>query len=208
MVKVYAPCLSLDASGTIADAITFTKWKGRNVARQRVIPSNPRSGPQTGMRAMFAFLAKVWQSLTTAEQATWDDRAKADNISPFNAQVGYNQDRWRRFLCPSAEDPADETGTQPGAAVVTPTGGIRQIKLSIADDANAPDYAYLIFRSETGTFTPGYDNCIAVVDWDNSGTTVYVDAPLTPGTYYYQVIGTLKTGLKGIASTEVSAAAT
>lgn len=208
MVKVYAPCLSLDASGTLADSITFTKWKGRNVARQRVIPSNPQSASQTGMRAMFGWLSKIWASLTTAEKATWEDRAKADNISEFNAMVGYCQDRWRRFLFPAAEDPADETGTAPSAATVTPTAGIRQVKLSIVDGANAPDYGYAIFRSTTTGFTPGYDNCVAVVDWDDSGTTEYVDAPLTPDTYYYKVIGFLKSGLKGATSTEADATPT
>ena len=46
MVRVYGPAMSLDASGTLAETITFTKWKGRNVLRQRVIPTNPKTGPQ------------------------------------------------------------------------------------------------------------------------------------------------------------------
>jgi len=32
MVKLNAPLMSLDASGTVANSITFAKWKGRNYA--------------------------------------------------------------------------------------------------------------------------------------------------------------------------------
>ena len=208
MVKLYGPMMSLDARGTLADAITFSAWKGRSYARQRVIPSNPRSGPQTGMRSMFAFLTIDWVNRTAVEQATWDDRAKAANISNFNAYCGYNQDRWRRFHFPSTEDPATETGTAPGAPTVVATGGIHQCKLQITDGTPAPDYEYAIFRDTEASLTPGYDNCVAVVAWDTGGVTTYIDAPLTPGTYYYVVIGGLTTGLEGAPSTEVSGTVT
>ena len=41
MVKVYGPMMSLDATGTIGKTATFSKWKGRNYVRQRVVPANP-----------------------------------------------------------------------------------------------------------------------------------------------------------------------
>ena len=58
MVKITGPMMSLDAQGTLGDAITFAKWKGRPYVRQRVIPSNPKTGAQLGRRAMFKFLTK------------------------------------------------------------------------------------------------------------------------------------------------------
>lgn len=51
MAKVTSPLMSLDASGSIAGAITFSKWKGRNYVRQLVIPANPRSAGQQATRA-------------------------------------------------------------------------------------------------------------------------------------------------------------
>lgn len=208
MVKVYGPMMSMDASGSIADAITFSKWKGRNYVRQRVVPANPQSGPQTGMRAMLSFLSKQWTNLSAAEKADWLTRAQATIISNFNAYTSYNQTRWRSFLAPSKEDPAAETGTQPGAPTTTPTGGIRQIQLSIADHANAPDWGYIIHRSTSTGFTPAWSNAVAVVEWDSGGTTVYIDAPLLPDTYYYRIAGFLDTGLMGILEAEVNGTST
>jgi len=208
MVKVYGPLFSIGATGTLGNAITFSSWKGRAYVRTRVIPANPQSGPQTGMRAMLKFLSQSWAGMTTAEQADWLTRATATTISNFNAFVAYNQTRWRNYLNPSTLDPADETGTAPDAPTTTPTGGIRQVQLSIADGVNAPDFAYVIHRDIETAFDPAYSNVIAVVPWDSGGTTLYVDTPLLPDTYYYRVYGTLKTGLKGAVETEVTGTAT
>ena len=208
MVKVYGPLFSIDASGTLGDAITFSKWKGRSYVRQRVIPANPRSGPQTGMRAMLKFLSQQWTNLDTAEKADWLTRATATTISNFNAYVSYNQTRWRNYLNPSKLDPAAGTGTSPDAPTTTPTGGIRQVSLSIADGANAPDWGYVIHRDIETAFTPAYSNVIAIVEWDSGGTTLYVDTPLVPDTYYYRVYGFIDTGLKGAVEAEVEGTAT
>ena len=164
MVKVFGPMFSMDASGTIANAATFSKWKGRNYVRQRVKPSNPQSGPQTGMRAMLSFLSKQWAGLTSANQATWQDRADATTISTFNAFTSSNQSRWRSFKGPTKEDPAAEIGAGGTAPTTTPTGGIRQVELSIADGATPPDWGWFIYRSTTTGFTPAFSNCIAVVE--------------------------------------------
>ncbi|KKL89444.1 hypothetical protein LCGC14_1914640 [marine sediment metagenome] len=208
MVKVYGPLFSLDASGTLAKAVTFSKWKGRPYVRQRVIPSNPKSGPQTGMRAMLKFLSQQWTNLDSTEKADWLTRATATTISNFNAYVSYDQTRWRNYLNPSKLDPAAETGTAPDVPTTTPTGGIRQISLSIVDGVNAPDWGYAIHRSTTTGFEPAYSNVIAIVEWNSGGTTLYVDTPLLPATYYYRVYGFLDTGLKGAVETEVNGTAT
>lgn len=208
MVKLTGPLFSITASGSLAKAVTYSSWKGRAYARQRVIPANPQSGPQTGMRAMLKFLSQEWTNLSVAEKADWTTRAASTVISNFNAYVAYNQARWRSYKNPSKLDPAAETGTAPGAPTTTPTGGIRQIQLSIADHASAPDWAYVIHRSTTTGFTPAFSNVVAVTPWDNSGTTVYIDTPLAIATYYYRIYGTLDTGLKGAVEVERTAAAT
>jgi hypothetical protein len=208
MVKLAGPAFSLGASGKLGGALVFSKWKGIPYARVLVTPANPKSGPQVGVRSMFKFLAQQWVNLTGAEQDDWLERAAQLGASAFNAYMSYNQERWRHYLNPSKLDPATETGTSPTAPTTTPTGGIRQIELSIADGANAPDWAYVIHRSATTGFNPAFSNVVAVVEWDNSGTTVYIDTPLTAGTYYYRIYGTLDTGLKGAVEAEVSGAAT
>lgn len=50
MAKLTAPLMSLSASGAIAKALVFFPWKGLNVARQYVVPSNPNSTAQQTQR--------------------------------------------------------------------------------------------------------------------------------------------------------------
>ncbi len=204
MVKLNGPMFSMDARGKLADSIVFSIWKGRNYARALVTPSNPQSGPQTGLRSMLKFLSQQWTNLSAAEQADWLTRAQQTVISNFNAYVSYNMLRWRSYLNPSKMIPADESGTAPDAPTTSPTSGIRQVSLSIADGVNAPDWLYVIHRSQTSGFTPAFSNVIACIEWDSSGTTLYVDTPLLSGLYYYRIYGTLDTGLKGAVEAQIA----
>jgi len=202
MVKLAGPCMSMDASGKLANTIVFAKWKGRPYARSLVIPSNPRSVSQVGIRAMFKWLAQTWAGLTAGNKATWEDRAKQTIISPFNAYMAYNQSRWRDFNTPSNEDPATEVGTPPTGPTGAATPDGRSMILDITDGVTPPDWGYCIFRSPTAIFTLNWSNCIAVVDWDVAGVTQYIDSPLDPGQYFYNAIGFLETGVEGADGTE------
>ncbi len=202
MVKVAGPCLSLDASGQLGGAMVFSKWKGRNYVRTLVKPANPRSGGQVGIRAMFKFLAQIWDGLSDANKATWEARADQLVASPFNGFMSYNQKRWRDFDTPSKEDPADETGTLPTGPTGVATPDVRSMTIVLTDGANAPDWGYAIFRSPTAIFNLAFSNCIAVVPWSGAATTEYVDSPLDPGTYYYNAVGFMATGLEGADGTE------
>ena len=202
MVKVLGPAMSLDASGSLAGTLVYSKWKGRNYVRQHVIPANPKSGGQVGVRAMFKFLAQGWVALTAGNQATWEDRADDLVASPFNAYMSYNQRRWRDFNTPSIEDPATMVGTPPTGPTGVATPDVRLMTIVLTDGVTAPDYGYAIFRSLTGTFSLAWSNCIAVVPWDVSGTTEYIDSPLEPDQYFYNAIGFLETGVEGADGTE------
>ncbi len=50
MAKTTGPLFSMDASGKFGGALVFTKWKGRPVVRQLVVPSNPRTLTQNSAR--------------------------------------------------------------------------------------------------------------------------------------------------------------
>ena len=204
MVKVNGPAMSLDASGSLANAIVFSKWKGRNYVRERVIPANPRKPGQVGVRAMFKFLTQIWDGLTDANKATWDDRADDMVVSPFNAFISYCQRRWRNFETPSKEDPAAEVSTAPDAQTGVATPGVRSMTLAITHGTNPADWGCAIFRSLTSTFSLTWDKCIAVVPVDGSGDCEYVDTPLEPDTYYYNTIGFMADGVKGADGTEFS----
>ncbi len=50
MAKLKAPLMSLGAAGAIGKALVYFNWKGLDVVREYVIPSNPQSTPQTTQR--------------------------------------------------------------------------------------------------------------------------------------------------------------
>ena len=154
MVKVFAPMLSLDASGTLGNAVTFSKWKGRNYVRERVIPSNPKSEAQTGRRAMFKFLTQAWAALDAAEKATWQDLADQLIASPFNAYVSDNMKRWHNFIAPTQETPAGEANNGSDNVLTAAAWEENRIKLTISGAALSEAWGILIFASTSGTFTP------------------------------------------------------
>ncbi len=209
MVKLFAPMMSLDASGTIGNAIVFSKWKGRHYARERIIPSNPKSGGQVGFRSMFSFLAQNWAALDAAEKTTYDSLADSLAISPFNAYVRLNQRRWRNFKPPSQATPATETGTVAAkiAGMPAATGGVASIQIDWTPSTINDNWGLLIFKGLTG-FTTGITNCIAAVLTDALVAYSWLDSPLAAGTYYYNSRQFTDDGVIGAEDGEISAAAT
>lgn len=63
MARLTAPLFSLAASGTLANAITFSRWKGIAYARTRIIPANPRSAGQLDVRGIFSTLSEMWKRM-------------------------------------------------------------------------------------------------------------------------------------------------
>lgn len=208
MVKVNGPMMSFDASGTLAKTATFSKWKGRNYVRSRVIPANPQSAAQVSMRSMMKFLSQIWAGLTAGNKATWDTLAAADAVSPFNSFIGANMARWNSFKGPTKETPAAEAGAGGAAPTTTPTAGVKEITLSIADGAPAPAWGWLIHRSTVTGFTPSRSTIVAAVA-RTASPTVFLDTGLITGTpYYYRIGGFSDDGVKGTLEVERTATPT
>lgn len=209
MARVTGPLFSLDASGKVGGALVFSRWKGRSYVRRLVIPSNPKSGSQLGMRAMIAFLSQQWQNLTSANQASWQTLADATNISPFNAYVQFNQRNWRNFLAPGFNYPLARVQVQDALTAETATAGVRQITLDVTvADVTGTNWGVCIFRALASPVTTAWSNCIAVVLGESSDDVVYVDSPLAPDTYYYNFRAFTEDGLLGVEETEVNATVT
>lgn len=193
--------MSLDASGKFGGAIVFSKNKGRQYARQLVIPANPRTNSQTGTRAAFKWAAQEWAELSPAQQATWEAPAAAANISPFNSftraatrrlaenlgpQVSYN-------IAPGAVPAAP---TNPAAAV---TG--RSVEISWVDSVAADKFGVLVNVSTEDGFTASPGNLKDVAD---AGDLKSVLSNLLPGTYYYSVRCFSETGKMSTATDQDS----
>ncbi len=181
MAVVKGPLFSLDASGTVGGSIVFGKWKGRNYVRRHAIPANPESVGQVSVRSMLRFLTQYWDSLTDAEKATWDVRAAATDISPFNAYVSYSMLRWGRYASPTKADPATETGTPGTILAPTATAGSRSILLAVPISAAADNWGVVIHSDLTTSFTPSRNTGRRMIPAESVATFEWLDFPLTVG---------------------------
>lgn len=126
MALVTGPLFSLDASGKLADALVYAKWKGRPYVREWVRPANPRTLPQIAQRAYLSMLTALWQLYKNSENvvASWETLARAYNISTFNAFTQYNLKSFRNgvsyvALPTDVGDDPDWSCSDPTTAVVS-----------------------------------------------------------------------------------------
>jgi hypothetical protein len=204
MARVKGPLFSMSASGTIGKAIVFSTWKGREYVRRHAVPSNPRSGLQVGIRAVFGFIAQYFASLSTGEISDWEDVAAATSVTPLNAFTSDAVARARRNegwrVDPdgaAAESPAAPTG---GDAITA----LKSITLTwtdgIANGDDAADFCVAIHSNEGETAdTPDISNLVGVVA---VGTETFTLRGLTSGqAYSFSLVSINKDGSKGTAAT-------
>lgn len=80
MAKLKAPLLSLGASGKLAKTLVYFGWKGLNVVREYVVPSNPKTAAQLAQRA----------HITTMVDAIHTAQGLAANPLTSDDQVAYS----------------------------------------------------------------------------------------------------------------------
>jgi len=210
MARTVGPLMSLDASGSLAKTITFSRWKGRSYVRQLVTPANPRSELQLSTRAMMKFLSQNWTpELTAGNKATWEDIAASLAVSPFNAFIKTNLARWTQFTGPTKQTPVGAAGTAPTFTTLPLAGnGVRQA--TITWDLNALNNAWglLIFRDPVTGFTTGRDNLIGIGLLKTLTADQFIDTPVEPGTWFYNFRTFTDTGTISAALGEDSAVVT
>jgi len=109
MAKVKGPLMSLEASGSVANTITFSTWKGRPYVRQLVTPSNPSTAGQIAIRKVLGSIAKAARLVLTQKT----DVALVG--SPFYVDArdtAPSGQSWISFLQTHAQDIYDKTITQ------------------------------------------------------------------------------------------------
>jgi len=75
MAKLKAPLFSFSASGKLADSLVYFGWKGLNVVRSWVKPSNPKTAAQTTQRG---YLAACVAAIHTAQALAADAMSALD----------------------------------------------------------------------------------------------------------------------------------
>lgn len=194
MVRCKGPAIARDASGSLAETLTFSKWKGVSYLKQHRKPKQPRTPAQISMRVMLNFLSNRWNAIAQADKATWDALAAAGNVSAFNAYQGHNLTRWRNFQMPTQAYPAAETGTHITVSGATFTGHVRSIVIRL-NVTNCRDNWCLLWHLLSNPADLGtWDNVrIAHVPCAAGWTQVRI-SPLDPGTYYVRLTRGTTTG--------------
>lgn len=201
MALTKAPLFGLDASGTIAGSIVFSKWKGRTYVRRHAVPHNPRTGLQVGMRAGFKFVSQDFANLSPTIVDHWKTIADKTGITPLNAQIKAGQQNIRLGLG-VIQDPTAAPGTTPNA----PTGGAaaaepKTLVLTwLHPGANPGDYTTMVWMSTVTGFTPSTATLIAVIP--QSDLTYTVRALETGTPYYFKVAETNTDGTIGALSAQ------
>lgn len=188
MVRLRGPILSLDASGTLADTLTCSKWKGRHYMKRHKSPSNPRSQSQVANRILLRWLNDQWSVLNDDQRDTWSGLAAAGEFAPFSAFIAENLKRWSRFRPPTKAWPAAEENL-PGtisAAFPKLDGYIHGTTWNV-DLSNLRDnWLYALFMSTETSFASAKDNLIDIRVLEHTDLVFFDITPLEPGTYYFR----------------------
>lgn len=185
MAKLDGPLMSMGASGSIGGILTFGSNKGRNFVRQLVIPANPKTPAQQGVRSNMKFTGQEWAQLSDTDKATWEARAAQTNISAFAAFSSKSMDNWSNLKAAQRQDPA-EVITVP---VTLPTGITatvteRRVQFDWVDPVSVDLFGIVIYLSTTTGFTPGRDNAVIVID---ANVLTAITATLAPGVWFYRL---------------------
>lgn len=186
MALVNGPLFSLDASGKLANAIVFTKWKGRNVVREYVTPANPNTLAQLYDRRALAALNQWWQIATTDDKESWAADAAAKQISPFNAYTGENLKRHSDGIAPQLRADGAGTPTDANADTINAVGGKGRVSVEITWD-NGPTAGDLIVIA-AWPYDPTSENSFKPVIWskvaENDDGVAITIRGLQPGSYW------------------------
>jgi len=207
MARTTAPLFSLDASGTLANAVVFSKWRGRQYVRRHTRPKNPQTPAQLGMRSMLSFLTKEWASALNVSPTPWIIPAANDNVSPINSYVKMNMANWRLNIPPTVDGVID-TGALTNAITMVLTGGQRNVLVSVTPANDTDTWSIAIFRSTNVIVTVNWNLCVAVIPVDGTNARLWTDAPLPAGTYHYRAQALGLNSQRGTACADQSASAT
>jgi hypothetical protein len=89
MAKIFLSPLIVDIRAKQSDTV-FSKWRGLNYIRSRVIPANPRTSAQQAIRNALTRLVSLWKDARTLIKTNRNYYATGKPYSGFNTFLGDN----------------------------------------------------------------------------------------------------------------------
>lgn len=164
MAKLKAPLMSLGAAGQLGKSLVFFGWKGLDVVREYVIPSNPKTSAQTTQRG---YVTDAVAAIHAA-QGLADAPLAADDVTAYSlwasvvksATTWFNQavKNWIDVTIAGNTPTVYRAGaSQPGVDLLHPT--IRSDEIN-GSDITAGKFYYgtsktALLHSQEATITEG-----------------------------------------------------
>lgn len=180
MAKLKAPLMSLGASQQLGKALVFFPWKGLNVVREYVIPSNPRTTLQTTQRGyMKSAVALIHAAMGLPEPLAETDTMAyglwAGVVQPattwFNQAVKQDITRRRAILTPVVFRAGSTT---PGAD---------KLDVEVRSHAAAPTTAHFVYGTRKTALI--HTKAATVVGTKMSASIAGLETGVK---YYWQVV--------------------
>ena len=132
MAKLTGPLLSFSALGTIAKTVTYSRWKGIDFARQRVIPANPNTLEQQATRTVFSMLSDMWKFAPALAIAPWNANAIGRPYTGRNRFMGDNVEVLRGDLVMDAFLGSPGALAGPATPPISAAYGVPSITVTLA----------------------------------------------------------------------------
>lgn len=184
MARTTGPLLSMDASGSVGNSITFAKWKGRNYVRRYAIPANPRSTAQTSIRAAMQLYTALYKANESEVIAAFDAQAQSLKVSPFNAYTKAGLKAWKSsvLVFPDASEVA--MGSTSASFSLLGTAEPRGITWQWSESVSGTPIAWILTVREAAD--PGVSTQHAI--FGTAAATSFLQTGLKPATDYWAKI--------------------
>ena len=163
MAKITSPLLSLGGSGTIGKAVTFSKWKGRPYARQRVVPANPNTTAQQQTRGVFKNGQLLYKQSPAIAREPWQRFVAGQAQTEWNAFTGrfISDLRGDSDLADMTFSPGAKGGLPPVGVVLTPTNS----QITVAFTNPAAPTGWTLTATQAALVTDANPESMTVFDW-------------------------------------------
>lgn len=186
MPRLKAPALSLAASGTLGDALTYHATNRGTIAKKKSKPRDPRSEKQIDIRAVMRWLQNHWAAVSDADRASFAPIAQAKALPLYQAYLHFNLANWKHRRAP-VDNPANpwtnfaDTSLEPGAFPQP-----RAILIELAPTWLISSPIYLLGRTTDPLLPIDRYPIIAILNDTSPDTTIYTDNDVrAPNEYFY-----------------------
>ena len=204
MARTTGPLLSMDASGSVGNALTFAHWKGRNYVRRYAVPGNPRSDAQQSIRTAMMYYTAQYKVDPAEVQAQWGAEAESQKISPFNAFTRAGIKNWSSSLLMLREGYDSGLAATSANLVVDSTVLPRGITWELSGTDLTGMIGVILCVREIGS--PG--TSLAYAKWASATAISWTQTGLKPSTIYQARAFCLKNDESLVYSTAIESATT